>query len=252
MEMHCLKCKSFRAGLRIIDRIIRKDLTTAFLRIYDSAALPHFMGVDSGSVGTRMSPEEALVLVGFEGVRELVEIQKKIVMKLAMEEGAEILDRKIAQEFWEKRHKFGTSKLTQSSMDFTEEFSIPFSEMETFQKRSMNILKKHSLRSGGAGAGRRDGRDSLNEAGITYFIDERDEDEFARYEKAQDELVALSVELGGAITAAHGVGLRLVKYMQAQHGSSLNLMRRIKQMLDPYNIMNPDKVVPAETNHAIE
>jgi D-lactate dehydrogenase (cytochrome) len=33
--------------------------------------------------------------------------------------------------------------------------------------------------------------------------------------------------------------------MKAEHGESLELMRKIKQAYDPENLMNPGKVIPA-------
>ena len=36
-----------------------------------------------------------------------------------------------------------------------------------------------------------------------------------------------------------------IKYMEAEHGDSLDLMRQIKQAFDPDNLMNPGKMLPA-------
>ncbi|HIB94011.1 MAG TPA: FAD-binding oxidoreductase, partial [Candidatus Lambdaproteobacteria bacterium] len=35
-----------------------------------------------------------------------------------------------------------------------------------------------------------------------------------------------------------------IKYMEAEHGDSLDLMRQIKQAFDPDNLMNPGKMLP--------
>lgn len=47
---------------------------------------------------------------------------------------------------------------------------------------------------------------------------------------------------GGVINDHHGVGLKLAPYMRAQHGSALDTLRRIKEVLDPNRIMNPGKL----------
>ena len=36
-----------------------------------------------------------------------------------------------------------------------------------------------------------------------------------------------------------------MKYMKAEHGEGLDLMRSIKDALDPQGILNPGKVLPA-------
>ena len=57
-------------------------------------------------------------------------------------------------------------------------------------------------------------------------------------------LVAKSLELGGTATGEHGVGLGKRKYMVAEHGSSLEWMRRVKSLFDPNCILNPGKIFP--------
>jgi len=63
---------------------------------------------------------------------------------------------------------------------------------------------------------------------------------------AGDAIIYKTIELGGSITAEHGVGLEKIKYMELEHGESLSLMRAIKKILDPKGIMNPGKIFPAE------
>ena len=54
----------------------------------------------------------------------------------------------------------------------------------------------------------------------------------------------LVVELGGSISAEHGIGrLRLDENMHYKSDVEVAMMRSIKQALDPQNIMNPGKVI---------
>lgn len=49
----------------------------------------------------------------------------------------------------------------------------------------------------------------------------------------------------GSITAEHGVGVSKVNYMKrAKSNVQLDLMRIIKNAIDPNGIMNPYKVIP--------
>jgi D-lactate dehydrogenase (cytochrome) len=60
-------------------------------------------------------------------------------------------------------------------------------------------------------------------------------------------LVQRAIELGGTSTGEHGVGLGKQKFMELEHGpGALNVMRQIKQLLDPNNILNPGKVLALE------
>ena len=48
----------------------------------------------------------------------------------------------------------------------------------------------------------------------------------------------------GTCTGEHGIGQGKRKYMAKEHGEALNVMRAIKQAIDPHNIMNPGKIIP--------
>lgn len=57
-------------------------------------------------------------------------------------------------------------------------------------------------------------------------------------------LVRRAIELGGTSTGEHGVGLGKQKFMELEHGpGALKVMRQIKRLLDPNNILNPGKVL---------
>jgi FAD/FMN-containing dehydrogenase len=50
---------------------------------------------------------------------------------------------------------------------------------------------------------------------------------------------------GGSISAEHGIGEDKVSYLQRHKSQGeLDLMRGLKQLLDPTGIMNPRKVLP--------
>jgi glycolate oxidase len=60
---------------------------------------------------------------------------------------------------------------------------------------------------------------------------------------AIDELIELSLGLGGTISGEHGVGYSKKKYLVRKVGETqINLMRMIKRGFDPQNILNPGKV----------
>ena len=56
------------------------------------------------------------------------------------------------------------------------------------------------------------------------------------YEKAR--------ELGGKVSGEHGIGFAKREYLhESSHKTEMELMRGIKAVFDPKNILNPGKIV---------
>ena len=77
----------------------------------------------------------------------------------------------------------------------------------------------------------------------TFLTDERDAGEMARVHHALDLIAKKTLELGGTITGEHGVGLAKKAWLRQQMGdSSFDVMKQIKQALDPAGLLNPGKI----------
>ncbi len=72
--------------------------------------------------------------------------------------------------------------------------------------------------------------------------DPDDENEWSTLEKINQSIVEKAIELGGTCTGEHGIGIGKRKFMQLEHGDSYQLMRDIKELIDPKGLMNPGKI----------
>jgi D-lactate dehydrogenase (cytochrome) len=77
-------------------------------------------------------------------------------------------------------------------------------------------------------------------AEILYHPD--DSREKAGAHEANAAIVHRAIELGGTATGEHGVGIGKREFMLREHGVGLELMKRIKNLIDPNGIMNPGKI----------
>jgi D-lactate dehydrogenase (cytochrome) len=78
---------------------------------------------------------------------------------------------------------------------------------------------------------------------LMYLLNPDDAAEVDEARRLNEQLVRRALALGGTCTGEHGVGYGKMKYMEAEHGAALDVMRTIKRALDPDNRMNPGKVV---------
>jgi glycolate oxidase len=63
-------------------------------------------------------------------------------------------------------------------------------------------------------------------------------------ERVRDEIFHAALELGGTVTAEHGIGTSRRAFLELQRGpGAVRVMRAIKAALDPDGILNPGKVV---------
>ncbi|WP_315838490.1 FAD-binding oxidoreductase [Bradyrhizobium prioriisuperbiae] len=80
----------------------------------------------------------------------------------------------------------------------------------------------------------------------SLLADTDNPDEMARAEEFMHRLVERAQGMGGTCTGEHGVGQGKQKYLLGELGpEALDAMRAVKQALDPHNIFNPGKIVPA-------
>ena len=58
-------------------------------------------------------------------------------------------------------------------------------------------------------------------------------------------VVERAIAMEGTCTGEHGIGLGKRKYLPLEHGEvAVDVMRTIKQALDPHNLLNPGKILP--------
>jgi len=66
--------------------------------------------------------------------------------------------------------------------------------------------------------------------------------DLAAVRAAHDDTLMLAQDLGGSMEYVHGVGVRLAHLMAREHGSSLDVLRRLKHALDADGLLNPGKL----------
>ncbi len=78
---------------------------------------------------------------------------------------------------------------------------------------------------------------------LSFIIDPDNPDEMRRAEALNERMVMRALDMGGTCTGEHGIGTGKIKFLQAEHGEAVEVMRQLKLAIDPDNLMNPGKIV---------
>ncbi len=144
------------------------------------------------------------------------------------------------EELWAARRLAGAA-VTRLSPGKTrvyigEDVAVPLSAIPEMLREIRAISRKHGLTImtyGHAGDG------NLHTG---MAIDTLDEKQWEVLKQAADDIHRAALLLGGTVSGEHGIGCARGMYMDEEHGSAMDVMASIKNALDPYNIMNPQKV----------
>ena len=79
---------------------------------------------------------------------------------------------------------------------------------------------------------------------LVVVLDRHDPAEVAALDTLNARLISRALAVGGTCTGEHGIGVGKRDYLRDEHGAGVDVMRAIKQALDPNGIMNPGKLLP--------
>jgi D-lactate dehydrogenase (cytochrome) len=141
---------------------------------------------------------------------------------------------------WEARHQtYELIKRNNPGLSFMLiDTAVPLSHYSQMIHFAQETIRKYGIRGyilGHAG----DGNLHLIIAGNF-----EDPDFMRRLDQTNEEMVLFALSVGGTATGEHGVGIGKRKFMAREHGESLEVMRKIKQLFDPKGILNPGKIFP--------
>jgi glycolate oxidase len=189
-------------------------------------------------------PEVEIMLVAeTDGyTKEETEFQMKKIMEIFRKNNATTVKHADASKggaaaLWTARKSaYGVMARINNNL-IVEDLAVPMSKVPEMLRAISNLAEKYDLKIptvGHAGDG--------NLHPVVSF-DGTDPDQVRRVEEASEELFKKVIELGGTLTGEHGIGLAKIPFMRLEHDeTSMDVMRSLKRLFDPNNILNPGKM----------
>lgn len=225
---------SLSDGFEACRRLIRAGATPAVLRLYDGAESKRSHGGD----GTN-----ATLLVLDEGNEQLVDATMAIVHDTAMSMGAAVGNVDLVEQWTHHRNDTsGLQALTRKgyvvdTMEVAANWAALDNVVETVESamlavphaRSATCHLSHSYIEGAC-------------VYFTFAATPPAEEFEATYLAMWDAGQRAALASGANLSHHHGIGYSRGQYMEEALGTSMNVLRAVKNALDPNNILNPGKL----------
>lgn len=182
----------------------------------------------------------ALLLVELDGHAAAIQIEAEKIVQVCKGMGGETAvaqDRPARERLWEARRAISPALHHLKPDKINEDIVVPRDQI-TFALTRLHQLSEESgiaiVCFGHAG----DGNIHVN-----ILSDKKNVEEYARAQTLVKQIFEITLAAGGALSGEHGIGLAKAAYLNMQvKGRELQLMKDIKKIIDPKNIMNPGKI----------
>jgi glycolate oxidase len=180
----------------------------------------------------------AMLLVEVDGPAESTERESARTAEILTRAGAvrvhQAREEEERRRLWKARRSISQALYTIKPKKINEDIVVPRSRVADILRELGEISRRHGLlivNFGHAG----DGNIHTN-----ILLDDAD---LPRAQAAVKEIFAATLRMGGSISGEHGIGLAKSAYLPMEVGpDAMAAMKRIKQALDPNNILNPGKI----------
>ncbi|MFW9849771.1 MAG: FAD-binding oxidoreductase [Candidatus Thorarchaeota archaeon] len=225
-------------GLQAIRKIFRVGIKPSIVRLYD----PLDTAMSLGS-HFEIDEEACMLMLGFDGSSDQVELDERKSVEICISNGAQDYGEGPTKHWWEHRYDmYYPTKFTTAGYSIADTIDI----VATYDKlEDVYHAMKKSMEAEGAIVMSHFSHMYQNGGSIymIFFSSQPDADSaWANYMKIWDVGVEACLKVGGTMSHQHGVGLVRSTYTEDELGSSFQVLKLIKQVLDPNGIMNPGKL----------
>jgi glycolate oxidase len=184
----------------------------------------------------------ALVLVECDGARAAVEGELTLFADALTRAGAEVeraTDAASRDELWAARRAISPAVTARWPHRFAEDICVPRTQFVRMAEELHAIAAAHGLSALGFGHA---GDGNIH---ASILMERGDDEERARAKTAVAALFRRALELGGTLSAEHGIAMTKREFLPLELSDANRAAQvAIKRALDPRNVLNPGKIFP--------
>jgi glycolate oxidase len=230
---------SLNDASRTVNAILVAGIVPASLELMDQTAIVCIE--EAMHLGLNTDVEASLIIETDGADEQTITGEIEACVRICRETGAQTV--KLAKNeteratLWKARRSISPSLARKAPNKLGEDITVPRNAIPEIVQRLRVISAKHGLPIvifGHAG----DGNLHPN-----ILFDKRIPEQWHTAEQMVAEIFDASLAVGGTLSGEHGVGVLKRPYLERALGPvSIEMQRRIKQALDPRNILNPGKI----------
>jgi glycolate oxidase len=185
---------------------------------------------------------EAILLVELDGHPSAITREAEKIVEICQKLGAEVQmaeDEHARNRLWIARRAISPSLYHLKPTKINEDIVVPRNKVTEMLMRLRKISEDSGItivNFGHAG----DGNIHVN-----IMVDKKDEQEYQKGLSLVEKIFQETLSLGGTISGEHGIGLTKKPYIGMELSKKeIEVMKAIKKVFDPKNILNPGKIFP--------
>lgn len=186
--------------------------------------------------------EEPTLLIELHGNRKTILQQLFEIQKICLEHTVTTVSKftteKKLKELWGYRRAVRpiVATLFPQTGILSAEIGVPISYVSSLLSKATDLAKMYEVKTimfGHMGDGNFHGWALYTLGNVASW---------KKVSKFNNALIRYAISIGGTTTGEHGIGIGKRKFLKIEHKSSIHLMKHIKLIFDPNNILNPGKI----------
>jgi glycolate oxidase len=238
-ETLLLLCTDMVDAVTLVAELLRTDINPCTLEYMDQSAIAVVRDLITLPLDEKI---QALLLLELDGTAEEVAKRLHTLHRFLKNRSPQVLraaSESERTELWQARRAISPAAFKLKPDKISEDVVVPRSripELVAFTTALARELDLIILTFGHAG----DGNIHVN-----IMLDRSDPDELEHGLHAKKRLFTKVMELGGTLSGEHGIGTTKAAFLPLEiDPPTMALMKKIKKLFDPNNILNPGKIFP--------